>query len=177
MNVINNNINTNNSTNIKNNSTQLINNHENDTISLRDCFEYIQKSNLMNGENQIYCNFCRQNSNCEFQTILIEVPEILILSLKRGHEKKLNAKFQFNEFINYDQFLNNKINSNYTLIGIVAQIEESNENAHFISYCRDPLNKSNWIKYDEDTVTDAINFQEEVINCSKPYLLFYQKNR
>ena len=186
-NIINNNfndykLNSNNNNNIINinsskviNNSQYSNNQENDTISLIDCFEYIQRINIMNGENQIYCKFCKRSSDSYFQTILTEIPEILILSINRGNGNKLNPKFQFNEFINLDQFLNNKINNNYILIGVIAQIDENNGNNHFIAYCLDPLNKKNWIKYDDESVTDDIDFQEEIINCAKPYLLFYQK--
>ena len=48
-------------------------------------------------------------------------------------------------------------------------------NGHFIAYCRDPINLK-WYKYNDAIVNEVNDFQNEVINCSIPYFLFYQKS-
>ena len=65
----------------------------------------------------------------------------------------------------------------YKLIGIITHIGENEMGGHFIAYCKDPISMS-WLKYNDDIVWDVQDkdFQSEVINFSKPYILFYQKH-
>jgi len=55
------------------------NNFISNEVNIYDCFEYDRKINLMSGENSMYCNYCRRNSNCYMCTSLITCPEILII--------------------------------------------------------------------------------------------------
>ena len=48
----------------------------NPDVNILDCFEYYQKADLMTGDNQIYCNICKNNSNAFYQTILYILPII-----------------------------------------------------------------------------------------------------
>ena len=157
------------------NNYNLNNNFSTDTVSLFDCFEYSQKINLMSGENQMYCNFCRKNNDCCMQTILIDGPEILILLLNRGKGIEFNVKILFDEYLNLSQFFQNDTKFNYKLIGVITHIGESSMSGHFIAYCRDPIDDKSWIKYNDSLVSDVIDFQKEVIDFAMPYLLFYQK--
>ena len=157
------------------NNYNLNNNFSTDTVSLFDCFEYSQKINLMSGENQMFCNFCRKNNDCCMQTILIDGPEILILLLNRGKGIEFNVKILFDEYLNLSQFFQNDTKFNYKLIGVITHIGESSMSGHFIAYCRDPIDDKSWIKYNDSLVSDVIDFQKEVIDFAMPYLLFYQK--
>ena len=162
-------------TNLNNVNSNYNNNFSTDEVSLFDCFEYSQKINLMSGENQMYCNFCRKNNDCCMQTILTDGPEILILLLNRGKGIEFNVKILFDEYLNLSQFFQIKTNYNYNLIGVITHIGESNMSGHFIAYCRDPIDEKSWIKYNDSLVSDVTDFQKEVIDFAMPYLLFYQK--
>ena len=162
-------------TNLNNVNSNYNNNFSTDEVSLFDCFEYSQKINLMSGENQMYCNFCRKNNDCCMQTILTDGPEILILLLNRGKGIEFNVKILFDEYLNLSQFFQIKANYNYKLIGVITHIGESSMSGHFIAYCRDPINEKSWIKYNDSLVSDVTDFQKEVIDFAMPYLLFYQK--
>ena len=131
----------------------------------------------MYGENSMYCNYCRQNSNCKMCTNLITGPEILILLLNRGHGIEFNVKIIFFEELdlsNYIQLQNTGFK--YKLIGVITHIGESGMGGHFIAYCKDPISQS-WNKYNDAIVSEVQeqDFQREVINFAMPYLLFYQK--
>ena len=169
------NYNSNYNTTINNCNSSYNNNFSNDTVSLFDCFEYSQKLNLMSGENQMFCNFCRTNNDCYMQTILTDGPEILILLLNRGHGIEFKVKILFDEYLNLSQFFQNDTNYNYKLIGVITHIGESSMSGHFIAYCRDPIDEKSWIKYNDSIVSDVNDFQKEVIDFAMPYLLFYQK--
>ena len=64
----------------------------------------------------------------------------------------------------------------YKLIGVITHIGESGMGGHFIAYCKDPISQS-WNKYNDTIVSEVQqqNFQNEAINRSIPYFLFYQK--
>jgi ubiquitin C-terminal hydrolase len=154
------------------------NNIFNNPVNIYDCFDYDRKINLMYGENSMYCNYCRQNTNCKMCTCLTTGPEILILLLNRGHGIEFNVKINFMEDLdlsNYIQYQNTGFK--YKLIGVITHIGESGMGGHFIAYCKDPISQS-WNKYNDAIVSDVQDqdFQRDVINFAMPYLLFYQKS-
>jgi len=154
------------------------NNSLNNSINIYDCFDYDRKVNLMYGENSMFCNYCKQNANCQMCTCLTTGPEILILLLNRGKGIEFNVKINFMEDLdlsNYIQYKNT--GSKYKLIGVITHIGESGMGGHFIAYCKDPISQS-WNKYNDAIVSEVQDkdFQREVINFAMPYLLFYQKS-
>jgi len=150
----------------------------NQPVNIYDCFNYDRKVNLMYGENSMYCNYCKQNSNCKMCTCLTTGPEILILLLNRGQGIEFKVKINFMEDLdlsNYIEYKNTGVK--YKLIGVITHIGESGMGGHFIAYCKDPISQS-WYKYNDAIVSDIQDqdFQKEVINFAMPYLLFYQKS-
>ena len=158
---------------VNNNSNSSINNING--VTIYDCFDFDRKVNLMSGENQMYCNNCKCNTDCTICTNLVTGPEILIIILNRGQGIEFDVKINFEEELdlsNYIQF-NNKSRM-YQLIGVITHIGESSMSGHFIAYCKDPIS-GKWHKYNDAMVNEVENFQNEVINFAMPYLLFYQK--
>ena len=145
------------------------------SVNIYDCFNYDRKKNLMTGENSMYCNNCKQISSCYMYTNLIIGPEILILLLNRGKGIEFNVKIDFSEYLNLQNYIENKNTGyQYRLIGVITHIGESSMSGHFIAYCLDPITLK-WYKYNDAIVNEVANFQNEVINFAMPYLLFYQK--
>ena len=145
------------------------------TVHINDCFDYDKKISYMTGENSMYCNYCKQNSNSSMQTVLVTGPKILILLLNRGKGIQFDVKINFVEYLdlsNYIQDFNSGVK--YKLIGVITHMGESGMSGHFIAYCRDPISGS-WHKYNDAIVTQVNDFQSEVINYAMPYLLFYEK--
>ena len=159
------------------NSNQLnFNNINNNTVNIYDCFEYDKKIYSMTGENAMYCNHCKRTCDSSMCTVLTTGPEILIILLNRGRDNKFNVKINFVEYLNlanYIQYANT--GCNYKLIGVITHIGESGMGGHFIAFCLDPISTNTWHKYNDNIVTQVNNFQSEVIDFAKPYLLFYQK--
>ena len=153
------------------------NNIFNNPVNIYDCFDYDRKINLMYGDNSMYCNYCRQNTNCKMCTCLTTGPEILILLLNRGHGIEFNVKINFMEELDLSNYIEYKNTGfKYKLIGVITHIGESGMGGHFIAYCKDPISMS-WNKYNDAIVSEVHeqDFQREVINFAMPYLLFYQK--
>jgi len=146
------------------------------SVNIYDCFDYDRKVNLLYGENSMYCNYCKQNSDCKMHTCLTTGPEILILLLNRGKGIEFNVKINFMEDLdlsNYIQYKNTGVK--YKLIGVITHMDDNEMGGHFIAYCKDPISQS-WNKYNDTIVSEVQNFQNEIVNFAMPYILFYQKS-
>ena len=140
-------------------------------VTLRECFEYYQKSDFMFGENQIYCNYCKKMSTSENNTTLIVGPKLLILNLNRGKGLQFNVSISFDEYINISDFIYyNNTNVNYRLIGVVTHFGPSGESGHFIAFCKSFVD-GNWYRYN-DAMVNLSSFND-VKNTGVPYILFY----
>ena len=147
----------------------------NNEVSLEDCFEYDKKVNFMTGQNRMYCNICKINTDSTSYTNLVTGPEVLILLLNRGKGIEFNVKINFKEYLNLSNYIiYNNTGCRYKLIGVITHIGESGMGGHFIAFCYD-YNSDKWIKYNDEIISDVNNFQSEVIDFGNPYLLFYEK--
>ena len=154
-----------------------INNYNNipKEVSIYDCFEYDRKINNMVGQNQMYCNYCKANTNCIMVTKLVTGPEVLILLLNRGKGLEFDVKINFVEYLNLEKYIEMKNTGYYyELLGVITHIGENGQGGHFIAYCRDPFTNV-WSKYNDAIVTEVNNFKSDILDFANPYLLFYQK--
>ena len=153
-----------------------INNINVNGVNIYDCFEYDRKVNYMTGDNCMYCNFCKSQQDCYMCTNLVTGPEVLILLLNRGNGIEFNVKIEFYEELNLFNYIEyNNTGFNYKLIGVISHLGESGMGGHFIAYCRDPIIKNKWYKYNDAIVDEVKDFKKEIIDFAMPYLLFYQK--
>ena len=160
------------------NSQTQPNNNNIKEVSIDDCFEYDRKINKMTGDNSFYCNKCAGLRDSFQMTNLITGPEVLIIILNRGNGKEFDVKINFNEDLDLTKYIGDKTTGcKYKLIGVITHLGESSMSGHFIAYCRDPINKVNWYKYNDAIVSDVSDFKKEVIDFAMPYLLFYQKDK
>ena len=139
-----------------------INNYNNipKEVSIYDCFEYDRKMNNMIGQNQMYCNYCKANTNCIMVTKLVTGPEVLILLLNRGKGLEFDVKINFVEYLNLENYIEKKNTGYYyELLGVITHIGENGQGGHFIAYCRDPFTNV-WSKYNDAIVTEVNNFKK-----------------
>ena len=171
----NNGVNNNGSNNNFNNNFNL-NNNVNDTVDIYDCFNYDKRDNTMEGDNSMYCNYCKHTCPCYMSTNLVTGPEIFILILNRGKGIEFNVKLNFYEDLNLSNYIELKdTGTQYELFGVITHIGESGMGGHFIAYCKDLWDNNTWYKYNDAIVDKVEDFQKEVVNFAMPYLLFYKK--
>ena len=94
--------------NFKNNNNYQINisfQNNNNCVSIYDCFFYNQKPELLTGENQYYCNICKQIFKANYTSKIYMCPNILILILKKRRFEGYNVKLLFDEIINLTSFV------------------------------------------------------------------------
>ena len=149
--------------------------NSNELVNIYDCFQYNQKSDLMTGDNAMYCNYCRLTCNSIMQMTLTVGPEILILILNRGQGIQFKIKLNFYEDLDLENFIEHKeTGAKYKLIGVITHLGDNDMSGHFIAYCKDPISNS-WYQFNDALVNPVKNFQNDVIDFAMPYLLFYQK--
>ena len=144
----------------------------NPDINLHDCFEYNQKVDLMNGENQMYCNLCNNCYDSYYSTTLYLLPEILIINLNRGKNAVYQCNVNFPEELDLTNYVINKdYNTQYELYAVICHIGPSSMSGHFVAYCRNRMDDK-WYLYNDSIVT-LCEKPKEYLN-KMPYILFYK---
>ena len=148
-------------------------------LDIYDSIELFNKEEYLEGDNQWYCNKCKQHRNAIKKIEIFKTPLYLIIQLKRFKHRNNNIiKFLLGSknstFVNYKECLNlkdfvvgpDKDKSIYNLYGITIHKEFMN-GGHYIAYCK---NKGIWCTFDDENVSQCKN------PISKDaYLLFYKR--
>ena len=151
-------------------------------VTIFDCFQFIQKTQLFTDDKRNYCNKCKQVYDSNFTTKIYEFPEVLILVFVRNKESGNSVKLDFEEKLNTFVLkkeaevktvivLDNHI---YDLCGVISYKE-----GIFIDYiasCKSPVDKK-WYRYTSSEVTPIDDVQNGIINYETPYVLFYKKGK
>ena len=151
----------------------LVNNDgSNPDINLYECFDYYQKIDLMNGQNQMYCNICNENKDTYYGTTIYSLPNYLIINLNRGKGAVYSCKVIFPETLNLLNYVTFKDGiTAMKLYAVICHIGPSSMSGHFIAYCRHRINNK-WYKYNDSFVTECTQ-PNEYYN-GMPYILFYK---
>ena len=140
-------------------------------VTIRECFENYQKPEYMTGENQIYCNKCKQMANSMNSSNLIIGPKVLVINLNRGKGLQFDIKLDFDEYIDINEFIYFKNSPcKYQLIGVVTHFGPSGMSGHFIAFCKSFVDNK-WYKYNDSLVSPS-SFPDAK-NTGVPYILFY----
>ena len=151
----------------------LVNNDgTNPDINLYECFDYYQKIDIMNGQNQMYCNICNGNRDTYYGTTLSSLPNYLVINLNRGKGATYACKVIFPEILNLFNYISLKNgNTVMQLYAVICHYGPSSMSGHFIAYCRHRVNNK-WYKYNDSIVTECTQ-KNEYYN-GMPYILFYK---
>lgn len=145
-----------------------------DKVSLYDCFDYDRKITTMNGQNAMYCNYCKTTWPAYMQTRLVTGPETLIIILNRGKGIEFNVKCTFPKFLDLRNYIEHiETGTQYKLTGVVTHMGANNMSGHFIAQCL--AADGQWYEYNDAMVKPIEDFEKEVIDYAMPYILFYQK--
>ena len=145
-------------------------------VNIYDCFDFYQKEDIMQGDNQMWCKYCRQNTNSKYCTLIYSSPEYFILILNRGKGNKYNVKLNFEEVIDISRFVKIKKNIilKYQLYAVVTHIGPSSMSGHFISFCRSPIDRM-WYKFNDSQVDFMGKSFNSIHEFGCPYILFYER--
>ena len=150
----------------------LTNDGRNPDIDLYECFEFYAKEELMSGENQLYCNNCKQIANAYNSTTIFLSPIYLIINLNRGKENIYECKVNFPEKLNLSNYVTFKKGFiEYDLYAVICNLGPNSKDGHFVAYCRNRLDNK-WYLYDDANVTECS--RKDQYNEGMPYILFYK---
>ena len=147
-------------------------------LNIYDCFNYNYK-NEINSYEKCYKNECK--NNVFINEKIYESPNILIIILDRGPNKKYNNTIKFYEYINISDYLDeaqtNKNMNEYKLIGVITHFAKDGSYGHYISYC---LCDDNNFYCLNDSHTQLIAQKGkknsiDILYNGSPYVLFYQR--
>jgi ubiquitin C-terminal hydrolase len=165
---------------MKYNSNQSINIiGQNNRVSIYECFYYNQNSEYFTGQNQNYCNICKQTYDSIYTSKIFLSPNVLVLILNRGKGNIYDVQLDFAESIDITQFIvcdNANQNNIYDLYGVITHFGKSGPNAHFIASCKSPVDNQ-WYRYNDSFVSIIKDVKKDVIELKTPYILFYEKRK
>ena len=149
----------------------------NQEISLDDTFEILREEELLDENNEWFCENCKKKQKAIKKLEIYNAPKILIIQIKRfSHNNKINTKVNF-PLKNLD--ISNYIISKYKKkikydLFAVANHYGSLYYGHYTAFCKNSIN-NRWYEYNDSCVTE-INDESKIIS-SNAYVLFYrQKN-
>ena len=145
---------------------------KNPDVDLYECFEYYRKIDLMNGENQMFCNICNKLCDTLYSTTLYSGPNYLIINLNRGRGAVYECKVNFPEQLNIFNFVTFKHGITvYELYAVICHLGPSSMSGHFVAYCRNRIDNK-WYLYNDAFVTECTKKYQ--YNDGMPYILFYR---
>ena len=148
---------------------------QNNSVTLEECFYYNQKTDYFTGDNRNYCNICKQTYDSHYTSKIYSSPNVLVLILNRGKNNIFNVKLNFNEIIDITEFVTiNEGKLIYNLYGVITHYGESGPSAHFLAFCKSPID-NRWYRYNDAVVTEVKDLKKDVIDFGNPYILFYKK--
>ena len=133
------------------------------------------KPEILQGDNQFYCQFCRGLRNATVESKIFYPSPYLLINLDYGKDKKYNPKeIDFGSTVCITkEFLNNNIpEAYYDLVAVSTHIGSSGNTGHYIAFCKDPSDEEIWHKFN-DSSHSLCKF-EETYKYS-PYLLIFKK--
>ena len=142
-------------------------------LTLDDCFKNNRNVENLTGENQIYCNKCRCNTNAVMYDEIHKAPNVLIIILNRGKGNIFECDLEFKHEINLSKYITNPASpKSYKLIGVISHLGQSSLEGHFIAYCKhfDDC----WYIFNDSLVKQV---DETKDFKGIPYILFYKNTQ
>jgi len=135
--------------------------------------EYIKNEKLI-GNNQCYCQKCKDLNDASVSSIIYYTPPYLFINLDYGKNKKyIPKKIEFGEIIDITGFVDKDCKDiTYQLIAVATHIGSSGNSGHYIAYCKDNKNKKDW-HYFSDSYHTKCEFND--IKKNTPYLLLFKR--
>ena len=147
---------------------------ENNKITIENCFKKTFDNNIYNESKEYYCHNCKKSTKCKCQSQIYQLPDILIILLKRGIK---DVQLEYNDTIKTRQIKDNNI-FNYDLYGVTICICNyySKKNPTFIAACKNHFDNK-WYIYEDRKVSEVNDFKKEVLGYKLPYILFYKRRK
>jgi ubiquitin carboxyl-terminal hydrolase 8 len=157
------------------------------SVNLNECLQAYTAKCMLVDKNKYQCLHCKDYRDATQSTYIWEVPEILIIQLKRfsnemyGNYCRMEKNSTIINFPLYDLDLsnyispyNNKKKYIYELYGVVQQ-HGTLYGGHYTACCKNSIN-DNWYQFDDSHVVyiEPEKVRETILPSA--YILFYKKS-
>jgi ubiquitin C-terminal hydrolase len=170
--------------NVKENRQKTLKANNKYIINIYDAFDNDNKEEILDGENMIYCNYCKGLHSGTHQQTIYLLPKVLIIILNRGkNNQDFNEEFIFPKELDLsiENYVINKdlCKTNFYLQSVITHLGESGSGGHFIAYCRNGPYEDffcyNDASVSKASVEDAMGSKISEIEYEKrtPYILVY----
>ena len=126
-------------------------NYDGKDFNIYDGFEDNQKVQLLTGNNQFYCNYCKNLNDAEICTKIILPPNYFVINLDYGKNKRyMPRNVIFDEEINITKYVNFNFGTEikYQLIGVCSHYGSSGSYGHYVAYCKNK-NNGKWYLFND----------------------------
>lgn len=158
----------------------------NTPVELSQCLRQHCAKVMLVDKNKYQCSNCKDYRDASQTTYMWEVPEILIIHLKRFtsemignfcRTEKNSTKINFPlTDLDMSEYISpyNKKEAKYELYAVTQQFGSLN-GGHYIACCKNSIN-NNWYEFDDSNVTfiEKDKVQSHIVS-SNAYILFYKK--
>ena len=149
-----------------------LNNKDKKPVNLYECFEYNRKIDLMDGENQMFCDQCNKLCDSTYTSLIYSAPNYLIINLNRGKGTIYKSKVIFPEQLNILNYVTSTDKTVYELYAVIGHLGPTSVIGHFVAYCKNCVDHK-WYLYNDAFVTLCTKPQQ-YNDVDFPCVLFYK---
>ena len=140
-------------------------------VNIYKCFDFYQREEKLDGDNQLFCSFCNKLCDGIYKTSIYSSPKNLIIYLNRGVGAIYKCNVIFENELDLSNFVKDKnINKKYELYAIICHFGPSSMAGHFVAFCKNIMDNK-WYLYNDGEVSKC----KEI--SGMPYILFYKRKQ
>ena len=145
-------------------------------VSLEETFESFGEEELLDENNEWYCENCKKKQRAKKKLEIYHTPKILIIQIKRfSHVNKINTKVNFPlKDLDLSKYILSNDNSKsikYDLFA-VANHYGSLSFGHYTAFCKNSVNEK-WYEFNDSCVNEITDLSKIV--SPSAYVLFYKQ--
>ena len=162
------------------------------TVHLNDCLSNYFRTETSDENNLVHCDKCNKKSIAFMRFRVKQLPNILILSVKRNkYDKQTWTLTKFNNPLVFDESIQisagflcldpekfpthkeiaKELSHIYKLYAFIVHEGKTTQQGHYYSFVKNTTNEQ-WYKYNDDQVSLVGDF-DKIKQSSNAYILFY----
>jgi ubiquitin C-terminal hydrolase len=148
--------------------------YKNKVFDIYNGFEDNSKPQQLRGENQFYCNTCKNLEDAEITSKIIQPPNKLLINIDYGKNKAFKpSQVKFDEIIDITKYICFDFGApiKYKIMGVCTHLGSSGSYGHYIAYCKH-RETGEWFNFNDSSCRKC--YKDDIYGGS-PYLLLYEK--
>ena len=139
-----------------NREIQILRHKANLCKSLEDCLSNFTQTERLRGGNKWICDLCHQASNAYKQIDYLNLPQTLIIHLKRFRIQCKKNHLKIRKLIKFPMMLilnmKNELKVKFKLYGVINHLGDT-ERGHYTAYCKENNSEAEWMLFDDSKLS------------------------